>query len=206
MRRLLLAIAAAAAFCAPAYAADTPKPEASPRPLFEWGSFATTQTLKTAAGKRQIFGAKLAGSLALPFGARAIARIDFTGLQDGQAVDPTDPSTFQAVDLYGGVHGPDLLITCSVAAGGGIAFDIEGGALKTVEHNPLTYGAGVRCGFGSFLPHSTVYSLLGRHDAAGPGLKSITAAQIFLTDRVSLVLDVVAPNGYQRLGVAYRIK
>ncbi len=35
---------------------------------------------------------------------------------------------------------------------------------------------------------------------------SITSALIFLTDRVRLVLDVVAPNGYQRLGVAYRIK
>jgi hypothetical protein len=204
----LAALIALALFAAPSFAqipkpSPSPSQDPSPEPTFEWGSFATTQTLKTAAGKRQIFGARVAASMALGYGARAVVRMDFTGLPDGQAVDPSDPTTFQAVDFYAGVHGPTLFACLSLAGGGGIAFDIEGGKLKPVEHNPVTLAGGVRCALGH---HSTVYVLIGRHDPAGPGVKMITTTHVFVSEHASLIVDVALPNGYQRAGVAYRIK
>lgn len=198
MKRLLAVLVSAAAFCAPAYAADPP-----PAPTLSWSSWTGAGTIRTEAGDvKPMLSARFAVNVALPLGVHVVGRAEAQRQQDGGAVEITDPATFDALEVYGGIY-RDISTGIGIAAVYGIAVPFEGGKANILERYPQTLFGGARYGTAGGI---SVYAGVGRHDAAGPGLKGIVSAQIPTGGRSAVVTEIVYPHGYVRTLVLLRLK
>ncbi len=200
MRRLLVVLVL---FAAPSLAQ-----EPTPTPRFVWGSYSWSQSLfKAGSDKKLILGSRIDAEVDLFAGVHLFGRLDASAMQDGGAVNVqiSDPETFSTLEgyacLWRDVYGPIAL-----AGVYGLAVPIEGGKAAVLERYPQTLGFGVLVGDGS----GDLWALvaLGRHDAAGSGLKLLITTQIPMVDRTSIVADAAigGPGTFARVGLAVRLK
>jgi hypothetical protein len=193
-------ILAALALCGSALAQE---PTPSPGVPVAWSASAIGGTIRTAAGDfKPIVGARFVVKLDLPAGFVAGARVDASRQQDGGAgVDLTDPSTFQTAEGYGVLY-RDVWRGVGLAGVYGAAVPFEGGQIAALERYPQTILAALR--YGS--PGVTVYAGLGRHDAAGPGLKTFVSVEVATGGKTATQVEVVQPNGYVRVLALLRLR
>jgi opacity protein-like surface antigen len=198
MKRLMIAILALAA--APAFAADPP-----PAPSFTWSSWTGAGTIRTEGGDvKPMLSARFAVNVALPLGIHVVGRAEAARQQDGGAVDVdfTDPSTFDTLELYGGAY-REVVPGIGIAGIYGLAVPFEGGKAKVLERYPQTLFGGARYGTAGGI---LIYAGVGRHDAAGPGLKGMVTAQVPTGGRSAVVTEIVYPHGFVRTLVLLRLK
>lgn len=127
MKRLIFALAAAAAFCAPAYAAAPAEPACgtvlAPKPCVSFTSGAVS--VMTRGERREYL--TVGGSLEapLPWGISTFANVDAFGVQDGGSLDGfSGPQSYRAVKLEAGIGKSAGAFLFS--ARGGATFSIEG--------------------------------------------------------------------------------
>jgi hypothetical protein len=142
-----------------------------------------------------------------PADVHVFGRVDASAIGDGGAVDVeiSDPSTFSTLEAYVGawrhVWGP---VGAAAVVGG--AVPLEGGEIVALERYPKTFGVGVIAGHHA--SGAWAIAMLGRHEAAGDGLKLIFSGEIPIDGRVSSVADgaIGGQGSFVRLGAAVRLK
>jgi hypothetical protein len=107
MKRLILAVLAMGAFCAPAYAADAPPPEpacgtqVAAKPCLSFTTGAVSVVTRDVRREYATVGAELATQLGQDFS--AWARGDIFAVQDGAGTDAAIERTFRVLKLEAGV-------------------------------------------------------------------------------------------------------
>ncbi len=183
-----------------------PAGECAAASALQWDSWSWTQhLLKPGQDRQLVVGARVAGDLRGPAGIHLVGRIDASALGDGAQVSIEDPKSFSTLELYGGLW-RDVAGPFAVAAVYGAALPIEGGSVAAVERYPKTLGVGVLAGNGTGETWALV--MLGRHDAAGAGLRVLATGQVLLLGRTSAVADAAlgGRGSFVRAGVAVRLR
>ena len=200
--RVALAFAALLTSCAAAPAhADTPPAAA---PAFDWHSWTWGGVIRPDAGDvKPIIGARFAIKVDLPAGFKLGARVDASRQQDGgtDAVQVADPNTFQTAEGYVALR-RELVKGIGVEGVFGAAVPFEGGRAQVIKRYPQTLAGGLR--FDS--PGVTVHALVGKHDAAGPGIKGILSAEVATGGPTATVVETAQPGGFVRVLALLRIK
>ena len=193
-RGILPALVAAAVLWPDLSVAQTP----TPTPTVRIGSYTWVQYV-SSEGKDRVpsFGARLQVSARVSRMLIA-ARLDASAQKEG--VDIENAGTYSTVEGF--VLGAVRVTGPFSAAGVWGTTRPSPGETGTERQ---TWAGGVLVGDGS--GEAWIFAAVGKHDAAGEGLRPILALQAPLRDRTSIVGDAVLGRNWQvRAGIAVRLR
>lgn len=164
----------------------------------------TQHLFKAGEDRRLVFGARGQAIIAGPAGVHVMGRMDASAIPtDGGTpnVSLTDLSSAQSLELYGGAY-RDVWGPFALAAIGGTVVPLEGGNLVAQERYARTFGAGVLMGDGS--GNRWLLLAVGKHEAAGDGVKLLATGQWPITGPTSFVSDAAigGQGSFVRFGFA----
>jgi len=157
------------------------------------GAWAWRVLLTEGGQTQQVWGGRVAANVALYRGLHVVGRVDASALPGEELDLAAGLDGYQSIEAHGGAY-YDVRPGLGLAAVYGITARLEGDSAS-----PRTWGAGVRLGRGA----GYVYALVGRHEAAGDGVRGIVVAQVPLWKAMSAVADLVTGDGgFARVGIA----